>query len=120
MMLIEVLVTIAIMTIIAAIATFAVVRIKNEQDKKVARLSASTLRRTVSAWRLDHRGEPCPSFAQLRAEKFVDRQSSPRDPWGTNYVIECADDDVTIKSRGPDRAPDTPDDIVVPSDDDGV
>jgi len=120
MTLVEVLVTIAIMSIIAAIATFAVVKIKVEQDKKVARLSASSLRRVVSAWRFSHHDEDCPSFARLRAEKMVDRQSSPRDPWGSEYVIECADDDVTIKSRGPDRAENTPDDIIVPSDTDGV
>jgi hypothetical protein len=51
---------------------------------------------------------------------MVDRQSSPRDPWGSEYAIECEEDDVTVKSRGPDRAAGTPDDIVVPSDADGI
>jgi prepilin-type N-terminal cleavage/methylation domain-containing protein len=114
LMLIEVLVVVAIMAIMAATVAFAVIPIYVDHQKKIAKQSASSLRLVVGTWRMSHYGEDCPDFARLRADKIVDRESSDHDPWGSPYVIRCADDDVTVISAGPDKKMGTADDIVAP------
>ena len=115
-MLIEVLVVVAIMAIMAAVVAFAVIPLFVDHQKKLAKQSASSLRLLVNAWRFNHLGEDCPDFARLRADKIVDRESSARDPWGSAYMISCAEDDVTVVSPGPDRKLGTEDDIIAPPD----
>jgi len=114
--LVEVLVVIAIMAILSTVVAFAVIPMYVASQKRTARLSASSLRHGVGAWRVSHLGEQCPDFARLRADKAVDRESNPQDPWGSDYVIICADDDVTVVSLGPDKKIGTEDDIIAPPD----
>ena len=113
--LVEVLVVIAIMSIMSAIVAYAVIPMYIESQKKTARLSASSLRRLVGTWRLTHSGEECPNVARLRTDKLIDGESSSNDPWGSPYVIKCPEDDVVVASSGPDKKQGTEDDIVVPA-----
>jgi hypothetical protein len=113
-MLIEVLITVAIMTILTAAVAFAVIPMWGDMQKKTARLNAAALRRIAGNFRMGHSGEECPTFAQLRAERLVDKGTDPTDPWGSPYEIICADDDVTVVSPGPDKKTGTADDIIAP------
>jgi general secretion pathway protein G len=113
--LVEVLVVIAIMSIIATVVAYAVIPIYGESQKKTARLSASSLRRLVGIWRMGHPGDECPNVARLRADKMIDGESSSNDPWGSPYAIKCPEDDVVVVSPGPDKKEGTADDIVVPT-----
>jgi type II secretory pathway pseudopilin PulG len=113
-MLVEVLVVLAIITTLTAIVAFGVIPMYAESKKKAARLSASSLRRVAGTSRMNNTGEECPTFAQLRAKKMIDGESNPNDPWGTPYVIICAEDDVVVISAGPDKKTGTADDIVAP------
>jgi len=112
--LVEVLVVIAIMSILTAVVAFAVVPMYRESQKKTARLSAASLRRLAGTWKLNHSGEECPDFAGLRKEKLIDQESSATDPWGSPYVINCVDDDIVVVSAGPDKKTGTADDITAP------
>jgi hypothetical protein len=40
--------------------------------------------------------------------RFID----VRDPWGTSFGLRCDDDGIVVTSAGPDRTPQTEDDIV--------
>ena len=110
----EVLVVIAIMSILSAVVAFAVIPMYVESQKKAARLSASSLRRVAGTWRLNHTEEECPKYERLLADKLVDGEGNANDPWGTPYLIACSADDVIVVSLGPDRKLGTSDDIVVP------
>jgi general secretion pathway protein G len=114
--LIEVLIVIAIMSLLSAVAAVAVVSVWRTSQKDTARLNASSLRHTAGVWRLSHPAEECPTAAQLRADKVLDKSSNLVDPWGSPYTISCADDDITVISPGPDKKIGTEDDIVAPPD----
>jgi general secretion pathway protein G len=114
LMLIEVLVVVAIMALMATIVAFAVIPLYADHQKKVALESASSLRLLVGTWRMNHFGEECPTFTRLRTDKVADRGSGAKDPWGSDFIIRCDDDDVTVTSPGPDRKLGTADDIVAP------
>ena len=55
---------------------------------------------------------PCPDAETLRREGFVSSDRPLVDPRGAPFEIECAADVITVRSRGPDRAAGTSDDIV--------
>jgi type II secretory pathway pseudopilin PulG len=114
--LVEVLIVIAIMSLISAAAAFAVVTIWVDTQKKWAKESAGEWRHLVGTWRMMHSDEECPTVERLRADKIADKGSKTSDPWGTPYKIVCADDDVTVISAGPDKKMGTDDDIVAPPD----
>ena len=116
LMLVEVLVVIAIMALISTVVAFGVVHLFLRAKIDAAALSTSSLRRVAGAYRLNHLGDECPTYAQLRTEKMLDRESKPNDPWGSPYAISCTDDDVTVTSAGPDKRIGTEDDIVAPAD----
>jgi prepilin-type N-terminal cleavage/methylation domain-containing protein len=114
MTLVEVLVTVAILSLLATMIGFAIFKIHVREQQKVARMNASALRRLVVDWRLNRPGEECPTVARLIADGIADRETSATDPWGSAYLITCALDDVTVLSPGPDRRRGTTDDIVAP------
>jgi general secretion pathway protein G len=114
-MLVEVLVVLAIMSIMAAVVGFAVIPIYKDSQKKAAKMNASELRKVAGQWRMTHVSEECPDFARLHADRLVDKESNAKDPWGSPYTIVCADDDITVFSPGPDKKIGTEDDIVAPT-----
>src|SRR5258708_27309111 len=93
MTLVEVLVTVAIMSILATVVGFAVFQLHVREQKKIARMNASLLRRAAAVWRLNRPVEECPSFARLLADGIIDREANPTDPWGSPYVMTCAHND---------------------------
>ena len=57
--------------------------------------------------------ERCPTVEDLVTEQYLRRE--PRDPWGTSIVVRCPGehepDPADVVSHGPDKKPDTADDI---------
>jgi hypothetical protein len=51
---------------------------------------------------------------QLMLDKEIDSTSKVDDPWGSSYRIECGEDDVTVRSPGPDELWATARDLVIP------
>ena len=70
--------------------------------------SAPVIVSAAQAWQTDKQG--CPTAEKLEAEHFLDPLRAT-DPWGSPYLIECGEDDFGIHSLGPDRRPNTQDDV---------
>lgn len=112
--LIEIMIVVAIMSLVATGVVVAVIPKFNEARVKTADQNARELRNAVMRWRATHAPDQCPSLSQLVQDKEVDSASVKEDPWGSPYKILCADDEVTIVSLGPDKKENTADDVSIP------
>jgi prepilin-type N-terminal cleavage/methylation domain-containing protein len=113
--LIEIVVAIAIIAMLSAAVTVGVVKVKKGQDIELTRTNAQSLRSAVKVW-WALGNKDCPTVQQLIAEGALDKSKSTQaDAWGQPWVIECGGDDATVRSRGPDEALQTEDDIRVPN-----
>ena len=112
--LVEVLIVVAIIAMVASgVAVFALPRFKEAQIK-TADTGARVIRSAVQNWQRVNNESSCPTISQLVQEKELDSAANTADPWGEDYVLSCADDDVTVISKGPDKKKGTPDDVSVP------
>lgn len=112
--LIEVLIVVAILSLIAAGVTVAVLPKFQEAQVKTTEQNARGVRDAVQRWRGLKGGTDCPTISQLVQDKEIDSASKTDDAWGTPYKIQCTEDDVVVMSAGPDKKEGTKDDIVVP------
>jgi general secretion pathway protein G len=111
--LVEVLIVVAIMSLIATGVTVAVIPKFKDAQRKTADQNAREVRNAVARWRAT-RGDVCPSVSQLVQDKEIDSASKTKDPWDSDYKITCGDDEVWVTSPGPDKKDGTADDIAVP------
>jgi len=114
--LIEIVVAIAIIAMISAGITVAVIGYKKRADISLTRTNAQTIRLGVKAWWVDHDSGSCPSVRMLVADGALDRGKVDADAWRQRqpWAIKCEENDATIISTGPDKLPGTDDDIRVP------
>lgn len=112
--LIEVLIVVAILSMIAAGVTVAVLPKFQEAAVKNTETNAREIRNAVQRWRGLRGGSDCPSISQLVQDKEIDSASKTEDAWSMPYKIGCTEDDVIVSSAGPDKKEGTKDDIVVP------
>jgi general secretion pathway protein G len=111
--LVEVLIVVAIMSLIATTVVVAVIPKFQGAQVDIAGQSAREIRNAVTRYRA--RGtDTCPTVAQLQSEKEIDQASKADDPWGSPFKIECTDDEVYVISLGRDKKENTADDISVP------
>jgi general secretion pathway protein G len=111
--LVEVLIVVAIMSMMAAAVVVAVIPKFKDAQIKTADQNAREIRNAVTRYRA--RGtDTCPTVAQLKSEKEIDSASNTNDPWGSGYKSECGDDEIYVSSPGPDKKEGTADDIAVP------
>jgi len=112
--LIEVLIVVAILSLIAAGVTVAVFPKLKEAQVRTTEGNAREIRAAVNRWRGLKGGSDCPTISQLVQDKEIDSASKTDDAWGTPYKITCTEDDVIVVSAGPDKKEGTADDISVP------
>ncbi len=112
--LIEVLIVVAIISLIAAGVTVAVLPKFRQAQIDTATTNAREIRNAVNRWRAMRGGDECPSVSQLLQDKEIDSASKTTDPWDSNYNIKCVDDETIVTSPGPDKKENSKDDIVVP------
>jgi general secretion pathway protein G len=112
--LVEVLIVVAIMSLIATTVVVAVIPKFQGAQNDTALNSAREIRNAVVRWRATRGGDECPTVAQLRADKEIDTASKIDDPWGSQFKIACADDEITVTSPGRDKKEGTADDLSVP------
>lgn len=110
----EIIVAIAIIAMISAGIAVAVVIQKEKADIRITTVNASAIRMGIKSWWIDHDTSSCPDVRALVADGVIDRGKVDRDAWGQPWRIQCEALDATIVSMGPDRRPDTEDDIRVP------
>lgn len=112
--LVEVLIVVAIISMVAGgVAVFALPRFR-ESQVKLAATGAQTIRGAVQNWQAATNETGCPTVSQLVQEKYLDPGASTVDPWGQPYQLTCTDDEVVVTSTGPDKKKGTQDDIQVP------
>ncbi len=112
--LVEVLIVVAIMSLIATTVVVAVIPKFTKAQEDTALNSAREIRNAVVRWRSTRGGDQCPSVAQLVADKEIDTASKTDDPWGSAFKIECTEEEVTVSSPGRDKKEGTQDDLSVP------
>jgi hypothetical protein len=71
------------------------------------------LRHAVRSWQSRH-GSGCPDVERLVSDGELDAGAPRIDSWGQPFHITCDGGDVIVRSSGPDRVPNTADDVVVP------
>jgi len=115
MTLIEIMIVVAIIAMVSAgVAAVAIPKMKEAQIKQAA-TGARVIRTAVSQWQLaENEFGECPSVSQLIEDKQLDSGQDTNDPWGQEYAITCADDEVIVASTGPDKKSGSADDIVIP------
>jgi general secretion pathway protein G len=112
--LIEVIIVVAIMAMLAAGVTFAVIPKYRESQIKTAETNAFTIRQAVQSWQMTNNEYSCPSMADLVSGKHIDSAANIKDPWGEDYQLQCPESEVVVCSGGPDKKRGTSDDITVP------
>jgi prepilin-type N-terminal cleavage/methylation domain-containing protein len=112
--LLEVLVVVAIMSLIAAGVGVASYRHWQGAQLKTAGTNARAVRSAVKSWWVMTGNSGCPTATQLVNDDILDEDSPLTDPWGKPWRIDCSEDHVSVGSDGPDRTPATVDDIRVP------
>jgi general secretion pathway protein G len=113
--LIEIVVVVAIIAMLSGGVAAAVVIHKQKQDIKITRINAGAVRAGIKTWWMENDSGTCPTIKQLVADGILDRGNVNADAWGEPWRIVCERYDATIVSKGPDKQPDTEDDIRVPS-----
>ena len=107
------LIVVAIMALIASGVAVGVFKYWIGAQESAAKTSARSLRAAVKTWWVTHDSSTCPQPGELVSDGTLDKDSAARDPWGGEWRIECAGDDVTISSSGRDHKAGTEDDIRV-------
>jgi general secretion pathway protein G len=109
--LIEVLIVVAILSLITTTVAVAVFPKLQGARIETAGQSAREIRNAVTRYRA-RGGDQCPTATQLVSEKEIDSASKLDDP--SPFKIECAEDEVYVTSLGPDKKEGSTDDIVIP------
>jgi general secretion pathway protein G len=112
--LVEVLIVVAIMSLIATTVVVAVIPKFQGAQRDTALNSAREVRNAVTRWRATRGGDQCPTVPQLVADKEIDTASKTDDPWGSPFKIVCTEDEVIVTSLGADKKEGTQDDLSVP------
>jgi general secretion pathway protein G len=117
--LIEVMIVITIMGLLAGAVAIAVTRQLRKAQIETTLMNAKYIRPIAALWRTNHASDECPTPEQLRVDGFIDSSSKLTDAWGSRYVIACEANETSVVSYGPDRRPNTEDDLREPDPDQG-
>lgn len=119
--LMEVLLVVAILLILASLATVAISRTLKGTQSKQAKIDISTLSQAINVYFIDVGSYP-PTLDALVVQpdglanpqkwngSYLEKEL-PADPWGNQYLYSVNGDQIQIKSMGPDGIADTQDDI---------
>jgi len=103
-----------VLTLGPLLAMLGVCNSHSSHGVSTTRTALNTVRSAVVLFQVGHREVACPTVSQLVDAGTLDRGFRGRDAWDRPLKITCDDDDVTVRSVGPDGKEGTPDDIVVP------
>jgi prepilin-type N-terminal cleavage/methylation domain-containing protein len=110
MTLVEIMIVVAIMTMLTSLIGYGVFDQWKKSQAKTARIQVERLAGKVKMFKVENNGK-CPSM-----EELIPDLKQRLDPWGENYVFSCGantddPDSFEIFSKGPDRKEATQDDI---------
>ena len=112
--LIEILIVVAIMSLIAAAVGVGAYRSWREAQVKTATFNARTLRGAVKQYWVTTDNGGCPTVTDLIEARTLDEDSPRKDPWGKPWRIECSEDRGGEGADGTEQRSGTEDDISVP------
>jgi general secretion pathway protein G len=112
--LLEILIAVAIIALLSGAIAIAAMSHYGKVRIQTTEADARTIRAAMKGWWIHNDPGTCPSVERLRSDGALDRDGRRTDAWGGPWRLECADQDVTVTSSGPDRKPDTEDDIRIP------
>ena len=115
MTLIEVLIVVAILSLLSAGIAVAVVPMWTKAQIDTTIENAHNLRSIVLQWRVVRGSMECPTFDLLLRDRAIDAAARRVDAWNEPFRVYCDESDITVTSFGPDRREGTADDIVVPA-----
>jgi len=104
---------------ISGAVAVAVYKHKVEADISITRTNAQTIRMGVKSWWVTHDSATCPTVKTLVVDGELDKGKVSKDAWQQPWRLKCEDNDISVLSNGPDKLPDTEDDIRVPTADIG-
>lgn len=84
-------------------------------SKARARQDAETIAAAARDWQRD--GDAgCPTISLLERQQRLANDARVDDPWGNRFRVVCDGNALSVSSPGPDGAPGTHDDVVIPVD----
>jgi general secretion pathway protein G len=111
--LVEVLIVVAIMSMIAGTVTLVAFPLFRKARVRTAAIGAGAVREAATMYveveRIDE-GPPCPTVPDLVAARML-ASDKTRDPWGTHFRVLCEERALHGVSNGKDHRPDTADDV---------
>ena len=115
MTLVEVLIVLALISLIAGTVGAAVFNNFKKGQIKAAKLNVKEVAGAVQQYMIDNNQE-CPTGPDDLVNQKYMKKGNLKDPWGKPFVIKCPgeqdSDGVDIMSSGPDKQEGTDDDIV--------
>jgi prepilin-type N-terminal cleavage/methylation domain-containing protein len=109
----EVLITLSIIALVSSAIAFGVSKYFAWAQRRTAELDARSVLSAAKLWRTES-PDHCPSFQELVESGHLEGGTRKADPWKMPYRVACVDSRVMVSSNGPDRQPETEDDIRVP------
>jgi general secretion pathway protein G len=110
--LVEVLIVVAIMSVISGMAVFVAWPELKKARVRAAKMGALAVAEAAQSYRvIDHADDPvCPSLQELIEARKLDARRV-KDPWGSRYAVGCEDEETHGISLGRDKRLGTPDDV---------
>jgi len=109
-------VAIAIIAMVSGGIAVAVIKKKKDADISLTRTNAQEIRAGVKSWWHTHDSGTCPNIKMLMADGELEKSKAvEHDAWQQPWHLKCDENDITVLSSGPDKVPDTEDDIRVPN-----
>lgn len=111
MTLIEIMVVVAIISLVLGGVGLMAFNRYNDAQHSTAKNQTTTIEQAVMTYRASKRGK-CPrTLTELRATGYLSK--TPKDPWGNDYAFACdgAKSEIEVVSAGPDGELETDDDI---------
>lgn len=108
----ELVLGVAIVAVAISATTALLAGAADDQARGEAERDARALREGAAKW-FAQGGDPhaCPTVSRLIEDGALGRGVRRDDPWGARFRVECAGDDVTVVSPGPDGRSGTEDDV---------
>ena len=115
MTLLEVLIVLALISLIAGTVGVAVFNNFKRGQMKAAKLNVKEVAGAVQQYMIDNSHECPATLDELVNQKYM-KKSNLKDPWGKTFAMKCPGeqdaDGVDVSSAGPDKREGTEDDIV--------
>jgi len=110
MTLIEIMIVVIIMSMIASGIAMAVM--KHLEDAKVsqAKTNVTALRNAAYLYRAQN-PKDCPDVRLLKDKEYLEKNTVSKDPWESDFVVNCTGREIDVFSIGPDMQEGTEDDI---------